>query len=53
MSARRNEPQITFEGDEFTVHPYGEMAVVNFRLIAHNTENGNRQRLTIATQELF
>jgi ketosteroid isomerase-like protein len=35
-----NDPQMTFEGDDFTVHPYGEMAVVNFRLIAHNTENG-------------
>jgi ketosteroid isomerase-like protein len=35
-----NDPQLTFEADDFTVHPYGEMAVVNFRLIAHNTENG-------------
>src|SRR5579859_7823448 len=35
-----NDPQMTFEGDDFTVHPYGEMAVVNFRLIAHNTESG-------------
>jgi ketosteroid isomerase-like protein len=35
-----NDPQATFEADDFTVHPYGEMAVVNFRLIAHNTENG-------------
>jgi ketosteroid isomerase-like protein len=35
-----NDPQMTFEGDDFTVHSYGEMAVVNFRLIAHNTENG-------------
>jgi ketosteroid isomerase-like protein len=35
-----NDPQMTFEADDFTVHPYGEMAVVNFRLIAHNTENG-------------
>jgi ketosteroid isomerase-like protein len=33
-------PQASFEADDFTVHPYGEMAVVNFRLIAHNTENG-------------
>jgi len=35
-----NEPQATFDADDFTVHPYGEMAVVNFRLIAHNVENG-------------
>jgi ketosteroid isomerase-like protein len=35
-----NEPQATFEADDFTVHPYGEMAVVNFRLIMHNNEGG-------------
>ncbi len=35
-----NEPQMTFEADDFTVHPYGDMAVVNFRLIAHNIDNG-------------
>lgn len=35
-----SDPQATYEADDFTVHPYGEMAVVNFRLIAHNTENG-------------
>lgn len=35
-----NEPQATFGADDFTVHAYGEMAVVNFRLIMHNTENG-------------
>jgi ketosteroid isomerase-like protein len=34
------DPTAKFEADDFTVHPYGEMAVVNFRLIAHNTENG-------------
>jgi ketosteroid isomerase-like protein len=34
------DPTANFEADDFTVHPYGEMAVVNFRLIAHNTENG-------------
>ena len=35
-----NEPGATFDADDFTVHSYGEMAVVNFRLIMHNTENG-------------
>lgn len=35
-----NDPQATFNADDFTVHVYGEMAVVNFRLIMHNTENG-------------
>jgi len=33
-------PQATYEADDFTVHPYGNMAVVNFRLILHNVENG-------------
>ena len=33
------DPQVKFEADDFTVHPYGEMAVVNFRLIAHSVEN--------------
>jgi ketosteroid isomerase-like protein len=31
----------TFTGEDFIVHPYGEMAVVNFRLVMHGTENGN------------
>ena len=35
-----NEPQATFEADGFTVHPYGDAAVVNFRLIMHNLVNG-------------
>jgi ketosteroid isomerase-like protein len=35
-----SDPQATYEADDFTVHPYGEMAVVNFRLIMHNNEGG-------------
>jgi ketosteroid isomerase-like protein len=35
-----NEPQATFEADGFTVHPYGDTAVVNFRLVMHNVVNG-------------
>lgn len=35
-----SDPQATYDADDFTVHPYGEMAVVNFRLIMHNTESG-------------
>src|SRR5262249_44149663 len=31
-----NEPGATYEADDFTVHPYGDVAVVNFRLIQHN-----------------
>ncbi len=30
------EPQATFDADGFIVHPYGDTAVVNFRLIMHN-----------------
>jgi ketosteroid isomerase-like protein len=35
-----SDPQATYEADDFTVHAYGTMAVVNFRLVMHNTENG-------------
>jgi ketosteroid isomerase-like protein len=38
-----NEPQATYEADDFTVHPYGEMAVVNFRLIQHNEKDGRQE----------
>jgi len=38
-----NEPQATFEADGFTVHPYGDTAVVNFRLVMHNMVNGNSE----------
>lgn len=30
------EPGSTYDADDFTVHPYGEMTVVNFRLVQHN-----------------
>ena len=29
----------TFDGEDFTVHQYGDMVVVNFRLVMHGTEN--------------
>ena len=38
-----NEPQATYEADDFTVHPYGEMAVVNFRLVQHNVKDGKQE----------
>lgn len=41
-----NEPQATYEGDQFTVHPYGDVAVVNFRLIQHNGNQTNYFRNT-------
>ena len=31
-----NEPAMTFEADDITVHPYGNMAIVNFRLVIHS-----------------
>ena len=30
----------TFTGEDFNVHQYGEMAIVNFRLVMHATDNG-------------
>jgi len=38
-----NEPKATYEADDFTIHPYGEMAVVNFRLIQHNELDGKQE----------
>ena len=35
-----DQPQATFEGDDFTVHSYGDLAIVNFRLVMHNVEDG-------------
>jgi ketosteroid isomerase-like protein len=33
-------PEATFAADRFIVHTYGDLAVVNFRLIGHNVEKG-------------
>jgi len=38
-----NEPNATYEADDFTVHPYGNMAIVNFRLIQHNEQGGKKE----------
>ena len=38
-----NEPQATFDADDFTVHPYGDAAVVNFRLVMHNVAVGKTE----------
>lgn len=38
-----NEPQATYAGDDFTVHLYGDAAVVNFRLIQHNEKDGKQE----------
>jgi ketosteroid isomerase-like protein len=34
------QPEATYDSDDFTVHPYGDVAVVNFRLIMHNSVDG-------------
>lgn len=39
------EPLATFDADDFTVHGYGETAVVNFRLIMHNANQGKTETL--------
>lgn len=36
-------PAMTFEADNITVHPYGNMAVVNFRLVIHSQNNGKTE----------
>lgn len=41
-----NEPGATYEGDDFIVHPYGNVAVVNFRLIQHSGTETNYFRNT-------
>ena len=38
-----NEPKATYEADNFTVHPYKDMAVVNFRLVQHNEREGKQE----------
>lgn len=38
-----NEPNATYEADDFTIHPYGSMAVVNFRLVQHNEQDGKKE----------
>jgi ketosteroid isomerase-like protein len=40
------EPHATFDADDFTVHPYGDVAVVNFRLVQHNGGQTNYFRNT-------
>ena len=40
-----NEPVSRFEADDITVHPYGEMVVVNFRLVQHKDDHGKQETL--------
>jgi hypothetical protein len=40
-----SEPQATYEADGFTVHPYGDTAVVNFRLVMHNVNQGKAETM--------
>jgi hypothetical protein len=41
-----NEPGATYDADDVTVHPYGNMAVINFRLVQHNGAQTNYFRNT-------
>ncbi len=41
-----NEPGATYDADDVTVHPYGNMAVINFRLVQHNGADTNYFRNT-------
>jgi len=41
-----NEPGATYEADDVTVHPYGNMAVINFRLVQHSGTETNYFRNT-------
>jgi ketosteroid isomerase-like protein len=41
-----NEPQAKYDADDFTIHAYGNMAVVNFRLIQPNGAETNYFRNT-------
>lgn len=34
------EPAATYDADDITIHPYGEMAVLNFRLIQRTEKDG-------------
>jgi ketosteroid isomerase-like protein len=36
------EPGATYEADDITVHAYGNMAIVNFRLVQHTEEKGSK-----------
>ena len=41
-----NEPGATYDAEDVTVHPYGNMAVINFRLVQHNGTQTNYFRNT-------
>lgn len=41
-----NEPGATYEAEDVTVHPYDNMAVINFRLVQHNGGQTNYFRNT-------
>jgi ketosteroid isomerase-like protein len=37
-----DDPKTTYDADDVIVHPYGNMAVLNFRLIQHTTEKDGK-----------
>jgi Domain of unknown function (DUF4440) len=38
-----DDPKTTYDGDDITVHEYGKMAVVNFRLIQNLEKDGKKE----------
>jgi hypothetical protein len=38
-----DEPKTTYDADDITVHDYGNMAVLNFRLIQHEERSGKTE----------
>ena len=40
--AKPDDPKTTYDADDITVHPYGNMAVMNFRLIQHTTDKDGK-----------
>src|SRR5262245_11787749 len=38
-----DDPKTTYDGDDITVHEYGNMAIVNFRLIQNLEKDGKKE----------
>ena len=38
--ADANDPKTTFDAEDMTIHDFGNFAVVNFRLVAHDEKDG-------------
>ncbi len=38
-----NEPSASYDADDITVHPYGDVAILNFRLIQRTAKDGKTE----------